>query len=391
MNTLAVFAAIVILIVSLRFFKDISLSLLFSVIAIGLILLIPPQIYFSAFAAEITDWNFWKVIITVFSIYLLGETMDKSGNSTRFVRAVERLFPDPRVSISLMPAVIGLLPMPGGAMFSAPMVRDLARSDASITDEDAMVFNYWFRHCMEFFWPLYPAMVIAAGISSISINTLVLWLLPVGAVALVSGYLLMIRRPIRLKYSSYAMKELLVSAWPIVAVIVLVILNQPGWLSVLGTAVLYFLLNKNKKKILLSSLKYKTFLLLLTVFFYKSLVEMAGIPEAMGKELIAWSIPPLTLVILLPFLMGFITGVTQASVGLSLPLILSMGNGYGTLSTVVLAYTFSIVGILVSPVHLCLVLTGDYFKIEYSRIVKRIALAVLFSIMASVLVFAIPG
>ena len=390
MNTLAVVIAIVVLIVSLRLFKDISLSLLFSVLAIGLILLIHPGNYLQAFTTEIIDWNFWKVIITVFSIYLLGETMDKSGNSTRFVRAVEKLFPEPRVSISLMPAIIGLLPMPGGAMFSAPMVRDLARSDSYINDEDAMVFNYWFRHAMEFFWPLYPALVIAAGISATSINKLVIWLLPVGLVALVSGYLLMIRRPIRIRYSNYAIKELLISAWPIIAVIVLVILNQPGWLAVMGTALIYLLLNKNKKKVIVAALKYKTFILLLTVFFYKNLVDIAGIPQAMGNELIAWSIPPITLVILLPFLMGFMTGVTQAGVGLSLPLILSMGNGYGTLSTVILAYTFAVVGVLVSPVHLCTVLTVEYFKTEYTRVMKRISVVTLLSIAASIVVFLLP-
>jgi hypothetical protein len=109
----------------------------------------------------------------------------------------------------------------------------------------------------------------------------------------------------------------------------------------------------------------------------------------MGAELMAWSIPPLTLVVLLPFLMGFMTGVTQAGVGLSLPLILSMGNGYGTLSTTILAYTFAVVGVLLSPVHLCLVLTSEYFKVEYSRIIKRISVVTLLSIAASVVVFVL--
>ncbi|HNR80607.1 MAG TPA: DUF401 family protein, partial [Mesotoga infera] len=115
--------------------------------------------------------------------------------------------------------------------------------------------------------------------------------------------------------------------------------------------------------------------------------DIAGIPQAMGSELIAWSIPPITLVILLPFLMGFMTGVTQAGVGLSLPLILSMGSGYGTLSTVMLAYTFAVVGVLVSPIHLCTVLTVEYFKTEYTRVMKRISAVTLLSIAASVVVF----
>jgi hypothetical protein len=169
----------------------------------------------------------------------------------------------------------------------------------------------------------------------------------------------------------------MLSAWPIIAVIILVMLNQPGWLAVLGTSIIYLLVNKNKKKVLVASLKYKTFILLLTVFFYKNLVEIAEVPQSMGAELMAWSIPPLTLVILLPFLMGFMTGVTQAGVGLSLPLILSMGN------------TFAVVGVLLSPVHLCLVLTSEYFSVDYPRIIKRISVVTLLSIAASVVVFVL--
>ncbi len=63
------------------------------------------------------------------------------------------------------------------------------------------------------------------------------------------------------------------------------------------------------------------------------------------------------------------------------------GYGYGTLSTTILAYTFAVVGVLLSPVHLCLVLTSEYFKVEYSRIIKRISAVTLLLLVASVVVF----
>ncbi len=76
--------------------------------------------------------------------------------------------------------------------------------------------------------PYIPPLVIASGISRIRLNTLVLWLMPVSCRALVAGYLLMIRKPIKLRYSHSAIKEFMISAWPIIAVIILVMLNQPG-------------------------------------------------------------------------------------------------------------------------------------------------------------------
>ncbi|AKI97438.1 DUF401 family protein [Kosmotoga pacifica] len=372
MTTLSVIIGISAMIVSLRYLKDITISLLIAIVAIGTISLIKPMMYYDAFVKEISDWNFWKVMITIFSIYLLGETLNRSGDAAKFTSAIGDIFTAPRVAISLMPATIGLLPMPGGAMFSAPMVKEMALKDRNITSEDAMVTNYWFRHSMEYFWPLYPAIVIASGMANTPLKSLVTGMLPAGIMAIVAGYLYMVRmRPV-VKLSLSALKELFLSSWPIVVVIIFVILNQPGWLVVLTTSLVYLLTKKDKLKILKSSFKWKTFLLLSAVFFFKAFVETSHIPEGMASELLSWSVPTILVIIALPFIMGLMTGVTQASVGLSFPLLMSLVATKAMFPTALLAYAFAVAGVLLSPVHLCVALTTQYFSVSYTTMVKRI-------------------
>jgi integral membrane protein (TIGR00529 family) len=388
MNTIAVITGLALLAITMRLFKNITLSLVIAILTIGIILFIPLNTYFSSFYTTISDWEFWKVIITIFSIYLLGETMSKSGDSKRFTSAIKEIFPNPKVSISLMPALIGLLPMPGGAMFSAPMVKDISEDTPNISSKDALATNYWFRHSMEYFWPLYPAIIIVASMANVSLRSIVIYMLPVGLAAIITGYLLMIRSIPKVKLEKSSLLQLAISSWPIIVVIIFVILNQPGWLVVLLTSVVYLLTKSNKVGALKGVLnKWKTFILLLAVFYFKAFVESTHVHDFMSEELINWSIPTLLVMMVLPFIMGQMTGITQGAVGLSFPLVMSMASDGSGLSVAILAYTFAVAGVLLSPVHLCIVLTVNYFRESYSALVKRIILPLSIATITGVLVF----
>ncbi|MGC9383467.1 MAG: DUF401 family protein [Kosmotogaceae bacterium] len=388
MNTIAVITGLALLAITMRLFKNITLSLVIAIATIGIILFVPLNTYFISFSTTISDWEFWKVIITIFSIYLLGETMSKSGDSKRFTSAIKEIFPNPKVSISLMPALIGLLPMPGGAMFSAPMVKDISEDTPNISSKDALATNYWFRHSMEYFWPLYPAIIIVASMANVSLRSIVIYMLPVGLAAIITGYLLLIRSIPKVKIEKSSLLQLALSSWPIIVVIIFVILNQPGWLVVLLTSVTYLLTKRNKTGALKGILnKWKTFILLLAVFFFKAFVESTKVHDFMSEELINWAIPTLLVMMVLPFIMGQMTGITQGAVGLSFPLVMSMTPDGSGLSVAILAYTFAVAGVLLSPVHLCVVLTVNYFRESYSALVKRIILPLSVATLTGVLVF----
>jgi hypothetical protein len=81
---------------------------------------------------------------------------------------------------------------------------------------------------------------------------------------------------------------------------------------------------------------------------------------------------------LLPFLAGILTGITVGFVGVSFPILLALleTGGYD-ISHIVLAYGMGFVGVLLSPVHLCLLVTKDYFKAKFDKVYRSLLIPVL--------------
>jgi len=93
------------------------------------------------------------------------------------------------------------------------------------------------------------------------------------------------------------------------------------------------------------------------------------------NELSSWNIPIMLVMILIPFISGITTGIAIGFVGASFPIVMTlMGSNpsYGTLlSTTLLAYASGYVGMLLSPVHVCLIVTNQHFKTSLaSSIIK---------------------
>ena len=80
------------------------------------------------------------------------------------------------VSLAL-PALVGILPMPGGAIFSAPLV-EASRTSPHTQGEILAFINYWFRHIWEYFLPLYPAILLVSSLSGLSLPWIVIHHLP---------------------------------------------------------------------------------------------------------------------------------------------------------------------------------------------------------------------
>jgi hypothetical protein len=92
----------------------------------------------------------------------------------------------------------------------------------------------------------------------------------------------------------------------------------------------------------------------------------------------------------LPFVIGISTGITMAYVGITFPILLPFFDGVDyPMVAYMLAYAGGYAGVMLSPVHLCLVLTTEYFKADlgavYREVIKPMA-AVLLVALATHLV-----
>jgi uncharacterized protein len=106
----------------------------------------------------------------------------------------------------------------------------------------------------------------------------------------------------------------------------------------------------------------------------------------MSQALTASGIPLPVIVFAVPLMAGVLTGLAVGAFAIAFPIVLPLcgpdlvGSGYG-----LLAYTGGFVGLMVSPLHLCLALTRVYYKAEWGGVYQRILpAAILLTLTAAV-------
>ena len=62
-------------------------------------------------------------MVIIIQVICLSNQMNRTGTMKELVNNIRSVLPV-RVVMGVLPAIIGLLPMPGGAIFSAPLVDE---------------------------------------------------------------------------------------------------------------------------------------------------------------------------------------------------------------------------------------------------------------------------
>jgi hypothetical protein len=85
------------------------------------------------------------------------------------------------------------------------------------------------------------------------------------------------------------------------------------------------------------------------------------------------------------FIIGILTGLSQGHVAIVMPIVaaLSMGD----LDLVGVAMVFGVAGQMITPTHVCLTITVDYFKSDFFKtlipvLIAQGALLVIFSVVS---------
>jgi hypothetical protein len=97
----------------------------------------------------------------------------------------------------------------------------------------------------------------------------------------------------------------------------------------------------------------------------------------MRTEFIRAGIPVFLIIMLMPFISGLVTGVSFGFVGASFPIVFAIiGNNpaAGTVAAVTtLAYASGYLGMMFSPLHVCLVVTCEYYSTRMTGVYRYIA------------------
>ena len=381
-----------------------SICLFIGAVAVGIWMGLSLGGVIHSFAASLSSLETWQLVVIICLILVVSQLMKVSGQLDRMVNNFVAVVQNASTVSVVMPALIGLLPMPGGALFSAPMV-ETAVAGCSLSQDRKTAVNYWFRHIWEFWWPLYPGVVLAVSLLQVEMWRFILIQAPLTLLSIAAGALFLLR-PLRDNtergdHGSFKVQVLgpfLWEAMPIVVVVGCIVLlaivrNVLLWSGVsihlpaslpllLGlSACLTWVMWVNRLGLrhlwtaLLDRNTLPMLLLILGIMVFKgALIDSQAVLQ-IREEMVHYHIPFLLVVVSMPFISGFITGITIGFVGATFPLLVPLFAGLSPLDFLVhasLAYVSGYVGMMLSPVHICLLVTKDYFKASLAASYRHI-------------------
>ena len=369
---------------------NLGLVLLLASVAIGLLFAYPPPEIGRDVLLAAVDPLTLRLALAVVLIMTLSELLRQTAGLHGMVEALQALIPNGRIVIAALPALVGLLPMLGGAMFSAPMVDEVG--DRLGVDREHKTFvNYWFRHIWEYIFPVYPSMMLAAALLGLTTTQLAGATWPLTAAAVVGGLLFGLLRVPRHGASNpppipraRGLRILATSVWP-VALAITLSLTLPVdervnlILSLLVTIALMMAVKHiplhDLKTILRRRIPWKTVVVILGALIFRRVLNNSGAVLAVSDALTDLRIPPAVVAFTVPFLAGLLTGISTAAFSIGFPVVLPLVVVNGGIApewaTWLMAGGF--LGVMFSPVHLCLALTRVYFKARWGPIYRLIA------------------
>lgn len=410
----------------LRLRVTLWLTILAGAVVVALTCGVSPADWPGLLTTVLGQQDFLIISLMIFLIILLSSVQEATGQSRLLVEGLEQHLRRPRIRLVLFPSLIGLLPMPGGALFSCPMVK-VAAKDMDLSEQKKALINYWFRHIWELAWPLYPGYVLTCALLHIPLSRLWQCTFPLVPMAFAAGWFFIMRdvvpphkpdnadeyspdasysaplsdqtAPRRARNTAPPLREVLLHALPLGvtlfgAVVFTFLFSAflPGVPSQLcfSLALLCAILTslwqgRGRRERSLFSLAFtattgKILILLYVIFVFKNTLVASGLVRSLG-DLGASNLTVVLSFILLPFVCGLLTGIMVGFVGVSFPILLGLLQHSSlqeySVPLVILGLAAGNAGQLLSPLHVCLVVTCEYFPSNLSGILRILLVPVI--------------
>lgn len=356
----------------------------------------------AAVANTVTSLSTWEIIIALYFVMCLEYQLRTSGVIEGFMASSRNIFKSERFLMVLMPSFLGFLPSLGGAIFSAPLVENASKA-YDITAETKVAINYWFRHVWEFTNPLFTGMLLASQLSGIPLSDLVIHMTWLTVVALIIGWLFLIS-PLKPNSEAAAAsvpggdslnwRYILLAAMPVLANLALVVLFKVSASVSMAAVVvaMIFILRQGVADIramLNHAFDRKLLWGVFSIIFFQNILSLSGLVGEVTTLLNSFAIPAAVVVGIIAFMGGILTGTAQGFVAIAFPFIALLSPG--DISLVIVCFILGTAGHMLSPAHLCLVVTLDYFKASFIRSIRPILVLELIMLVVSYGVISMWG
>jgi integral membrane protein (TIGR00529 family) len=365
---------------------DFTLSILVGGAVVTLTSGMPPQFVLEAAMETLKDPMTLNIMSAVALITVLSYMLKETGTMAELIEGLRGILPV-RVLLSIIPAMFGILAMPGGALMSAPFNEPEAER-LKLKPEHKTFINVWFRHIWYWASPLSPVTILTASIACYTINDFVIAQLPIFPVSLAIGFIitrLFLKKNVQPARIQKGYPEIVNGLSPIALAVLLSIAGVPLWISLLaGIAALIFLTKLPISRVpgmAMKGVKWDTVFSAFAILYFRYIVTGSGSVESLFDYIAGFNIPLIAIFIVVPVLVGAISGTPTMATGILLPLFLPLCSG--SINLISLVYSGLIAGYIASPMHLCLVLTNSYYKSELGKVYRYLVPAVVIQYLAT--------
>ncbi|MCX7750074.1 MAG: DUF401 family protein [Candidatus Bipolaricaulota bacterium] len=349
-------------------------AMVLGALALGFLSL-PPLEVGRAFLSVWTSPSVPLLALAMALIPLIGGALAATGRLEDLLSGLPR---SRRAVYALAPALLGMLPVPGGALLSSPLVERAGGS----TPELRAAANVWFRHTLHAVYPLSPALITGALLAGLDVWGVLPYQLPAVALLAVLGSVALLRtvhgrvegagnRPRRASLVPLAILftapvlDLVLKRW--------VPLPVPE-LATVGAAAASLALAAARRlslrELLAVARKERAWrfgLIVIGVFSYLAVFQRAGVPGRIA----ALALPPAALAVGVGWALGFATGRQQAALSLVIPLYVGAAGAMPPWAFAV-TYLASYLGYLLSPLHPCLTVSAEHVGVPLSAVWGRL-------------------
>jgi len=346
-----------------------------------------------------------ELALLLFFIYVLAKTMQETGAIKKLIISFRTLF-SKGGSLGAIPAVYGLMPVPGGALFSAPIIDE--EGDKFNLDKNQKNFlNIWFRHIWFLIYPISSAMILLCSSQMFDINIYYL------VVAQMPAFFIMIligifsikkftshyhrKNTSKEKKDYYGLIYLLPPILPLPISFILMPFGltqvQSFLIGVILSIALVFLITKTPRDkygaIVKKALSWKLPLAIFGIMIFREMFMVSKIDLFLTNIVQDISIPAIIFFTIIPLFFGIVMGYNLGAIGVSFPILfvfLSLFNDANMVALASIMYVSSLVGYLISPLHLCNVVSSEYLKVDITGMYKMLIPASLVLLLINTIV-----
>jgi len=348
-------------------------------------------------------WEFWSSFVDLSVILLalavglipvIGGGLSQSGQMEDLVRNMRI---GKKAFLAFSPALVGMLPMPGGALLSAPLVEKVGKD---IAREKKAGLNVWFRHVLYLVYPLSPALIVSITMAGLDIYQTIPYLASFLLFSVALGYFFFLRSVRgRIEYDEkLSMKKLLIPLTVILIAPVLDFLIKTLFpelvkeaATLIGVATSLTLVItigkirwKNFCQIFRESKPWDFALIIVGMIVFHNVFKASSIPELITQG----QITPEILIVAVGFMLGFATGRIQLPAAIIIPI---FATKFGAMSAPVFAIMFFSIflGYVLTPVHPCVALSAKFFGADLKDFFREMVPPSLIAFVLSFVLFLI--